>query len=50
VDMDSPQPYRALLKQMNSLMDEMEKLVAEGVGQAAAATDVPAAATQTTGG
>ena len=50
VDMDSPQPYRALLKQMNSLMDEMEKLVAEGVGQAAAATDAPAAATQTSGG
>jgi oligoendopeptidase F len=50
VDMDSPQPYRALLKQMNSLMDEVEKLVAEGVGQAAAATDAPAAATQPSGG
>jgi oligoendopeptidase F len=42
VDMDSPQPYRALLKQMNVLMDEMEKLVAEGVGASAAAAAVPA--------
>lgn len=41
VDMNSPQPYRALLKQMNRLMDEMETLVAEGAGKAAAAEMTP---------
>ncbi len=46
VDMDSPQPYRALLKQMNSLMDEMEKLVAEG----AATLPAAAVAAPSTGG
>lgn len=30
LDMNSPAPYRALLAQMNALMDEMEKLLAEG--------------------
>jgi oligoendopeptidase F len=29
VDMDSPAPYRSLLAQMNAMMDEMEKLLAE---------------------
>jgi oligoendopeptidase F len=29
VDMDSPAPYRSLLTQMNAMMDEMEKLLAE---------------------
>ncbi len=33
LDMNSPQPYRALLRQMNVLMDEMEKLMAEGAGR-----------------
>ncbi len=43
VDMNSPQPYRALLRQMNVLMDEMEKLVAAGAATApAAAVAVPA--------
>ena len=42
LDMDSPQPYRALLKQMNTLMDEMEKLVAEGAGRAPSAAATPA--------
>jgi oligoendopeptidase F len=52
VDMNSPQPYRALLKQMNTLMDEMEKLVAEGAAAAPAAPTAPAAAVAapTTGG
>jgi oligoendopeptidase F len=46
LDMDSPQPYRALLKQMNTLMDEMEKLIREGAGSApaAAAATAPVAA------
>jgi len=42
LDMDSPQPYRALLKQMNTLMDEMEKLVAEGAGRTPSAAAAPA--------
>ncbi len=50
VDMNSPQPYRALLKQMNALMDEMEKLVAEGAGRGPAAAAAPAPAPATTGG
>ena len=32
LDMNSPTPYRALLAQMNALMDEMEKLLAESRG------------------
>ncbi len=43
LDMDSPQPYRALLAQMNRLMDEMEKLVAKG------AAGVPAGPTAAAG-
>ena len=49
LDMDSPQPYRALLKQMNTLMDEMEKLVAEGAGRAPAAAAAAAALAEPAG-
>ena len=35
LDMNSPAPYRALVAQMDKLLDEMEKLLAEGAAAAA---------------
>jgi oligoendopeptidase F len=35
LDMNSPAPYRALVAQMDKLLDEMEKLLAEGTAAAA---------------
>ena len=37
LDMNSPAPYRALVAQMDKLLDEMEKLLAEGAAAAAPA-------------
>jgi oligoendopeptidase F len=50
VDMDSPAPYRALLRQMNAWMDEMEQLVAAGAGMAPAAQGAAAPVGAATGG
>lgn len=38
LDMNSPAPYRALVAQMDKLLDEMEKLLAEGTAAAAPAS------------
>ena len=37
LDMNSPAPYRALIAQMDKMLDEMEKLLAEGAAAAAPA-------------